>query len=157
MRFILLVSNRKLVCCRKPYRKFVTFINYKLCILKDEKKVLNPSQCSLRMVGMNDAMSILSGKWKFHILSALIVFGKMRFSDLKREVTGIGAKMLSKELQDLEMNLLITRSVKQTKPITVEYEITDFGRTLEHIIVELAEWGIEYRNVLINKNASTEV
>ncbi|MEJ0031595.1 MAG: winged helix-turn-helix transcriptional regulator [Bacteroidota bacterium] len=43
---------------------------------------------------------------------------------------GIGAKMLSKELQDLEANQLLTRTVKQTKPITVEYEITEYGKNV---------------------------
>ena len=108
------------------------------------------------MVGIDDAMSILSGKWKFHILAALIGIGKMRFTDLRRKVLGIGTKMLSKELQDLEMNQLISRTVKRTKPLSVEYEITTYGRTLEHIITEIADWGIEYRNA-IRKSDATKV
>ena len=90
-------------------------------------------------------MSILSGKWKFHILGTLIEGNRLGFMDLLREVEGIGTKMLSKELQDLEMNRLITRTVMDTKPITVEYAITDYGRTLSPTIDELANWGINYR------------
>ncbi|GAA6765764.1 hypothetical protein AAFH68_17020 [Flavobacterium sp. CGRL1] len=73
--------------------------------------------------------------------------------DLLREVDGIGSKMLSKELQDMEMNQLITRTVLNTKPVTVEYEITTYGSTLSPIIDEIAKWGIEYRNSLYKKNA----
>lgn len=97
------------------------------------------------MQAISDTMSILSGKWKFHILGTLIEGDKLGFMDLMREVKGIGTKMLSKELQDLEMNQLVSRTVMDTKPITVEYSITEYGATLSPLIDELANWGIEYR------------
>lgn len=75
----------------------------------------------------------------------------MRFMDLIREVDGIAAKMLSKELQDMEMNRLVSRTVLNTKPVTVEYEITEYGKTLSPIIDEIANWGIAYRNSIYNK------
>ena len=56
--------------------------------------------------------------------------------------------LLLKELQDLEMNHLITREIINTKPVTVEYEITEFGKTLAPIIDEVAKWGINYRTSL---------
>jgi DNA-binding HxlR family transcriptional regulator len=109
--------------------------------------------CKNRILAIKDTMEILSGKWKFHILGTLIQGDKLRFMDLLREVDGIGTKMLSKELQDLEMNHLISRSVLNTKPVTVEYEITEFGKTLSSIIDEIANWGIEYRNTLYGKTS----
>lgn len=111
-----------------------------------KKAVVNESPvCQVRMQAISDTMSILSGKWKFHILGTLIEGDKLRFMDLMREVDGIGTKMLSKELQDLEMNHLISRTVKNTKPITVEYSITAHGATLSPLINEIAKWGIAYR------------
>lgn len=101
--------------------------------------------CQVRMQAISDTMSILSGKWKFHILGTLIEGNKLGFMDLLREVDGIGTKMLSKELQDLEMNHLVRRRVMDTKPITVEYSLTEYGETLTPVIDELAKWGIEYR------------
>lgn len=71
---------------------------------------------------------------------------KITFYGIVEEVDGIGAKMLSKELQDLEMNHLVSRTVLNTKPATVEYQITDFGKSLAPIIDEIAKWGIAYRN-----------
>ncbi len=65
---------------------------------------INTPVCQVRMQAISDTMSILSGKWKFHILGTLIEGSKLGFMDLLREVKGIGTKMLSKELQDLEMN-----------------------------------------------------
>ena len=66
---------------------------------------------------IKDAMEILSGKWKSHILGTLLLNDKMRFMDLLREMDCIAAKMLSKELHDMEMNQLITRRMLDTKPV----------------------------------------
>lgn len=77
----------------------------------------------------------------------------MRFKDLQREVHGIAAKMLSKELQDLKLNRLVTRTVLNTKPVTVEYEISEYGKTIEPIIDELAKWGMAYRKQLHRKSS----
>jgi DNA-binding HxlR family transcriptional regulator len=60
--------------------------------------------------------------------------------------------MLSKELQDLETNQLITRTVCDTKPITVEYEITPYGYTLQSIVTEIVGWGIEHRKKIMKGN-----
>ncbi len=110
-----------------------------------KKAVVNDTPvCQIRMQAISDTMSILSGKWKFHILGTLIEGEKLGFMDLMREIDGIGSKMLSKELQDLEMNHLVSRTVMDTKPITVEYAITEYGATLAPVINELAKWGIAY-------------
>ena len=102
-----------------------------------------------RLLGMRDAMEILSGKWKTQIIAVLLFKGKLRFMDLLRVVDGIAAKMLSKELQVMETNHLVTRTVLNTKPITVEYEITPYGRTLEKTIHEIVGWGIEHRKKIM--------
>lgn len=107
------------------------------------------------MQAIRDTMEILSGKWKFHILGTLMQSHSLRFMDLLREVDGIGAKMLSKELQDMEINRLVTRRVLDTKPVTVEYEITEHGRTLAPIIDEIAKWGIGYREEVYKGKSRT--
>ncbi len=104
-----------------------------------------------RLLGMGDAMEVLSGKWKLPLLATLLFGGAQRFSDLLREVDGIGAKMLSKELQDLEAHQLVTRKVLQTKPITVEYEITPYGRSLENLVVEIIAWGLDHRHTIMRE------
>ncbi|RZM25390.1 MAG: transcriptional regulator [Pedobacter sp.] len=124
--------------------------------MRKRQTINNREGCKVRITAINDTMGILSGKWKFHILGTLMEGGKMRFMDLLREVDGVAAKMLSKELQDMEMNQLVSRTVLNTKPITVEYEVTEYGRTLKPIIDEIAKWGEAYRNALYKKteNAS---
>src|SRR5690606_28610892 len=117
-----------------------------------KKAVINDTPvCQVRMQAISDTMSILSGKWKFHILGTLIEGTKLGFMDLMREIDGIGTKMLSKELQDLEMNRLISRTVKNSKPIRVEYAITEYGATLAPVINEISNWGIEYRKSIFKQ------
>jgi DNA-binding HxlR family transcriptional regulator len=54
--------------------------------------------------------------------------------------------MLSKDLQELEANQLVSRKVLNTKPITVEYEITEYGKSLTTVICEIINWGMAHRN-----------
>jgi len=108
--------------------------------------------CGPKHLAIKDTMELLSGKWKIQIIGALMRNGTMRFMDLLREVDGIAAKMLSKELQELEINELVKRTVCDTKPITVEYEMTTYGRTLEKVIAELAHWGEQHRKRIFKKS-----
>jgi DNA-binding HxlR family transcriptional regulator len=89
-------------------------------------------------------MDILTGKWKIRIIASL-AFGKKRFMELIANVDGIAAKMLSKELQELELNGLIKLTVMNTKPITVEYELTEYGHTVKPIIDVIVSWGMQHR------------
>lgn len=108
-------------------------------------------ECTKKLMGIKDTMELLSGKWKIQIIATLMQKGTLRFMDLLREVDGIAAKMLSKELQELELNELVKRTVCNTKPITVEYEITDHGLTLQSTIDEIANWGIAHRERLFKQ------
>ncbi len=102
-----------------------------------------------KQLAIRDVMQLLSGKWKFQIIGTLRFGGKLRFMDLLREVDGIAAKMLSKELQDLEANQLVKRTVMNTKPITVEYEITEYGKSLDHIMLAMVNWGTKHRQKIM--------
>lgn len=102
-----------------------------------------------KLLAIADAMDVLNGKWKIQLIGSLLFRGKMRFGELLRSIDGIGAKMLSKELQNLEANQIITRTVLQTKPITVEYEITEYGKTLEDTICHIVDWGSNHRKKIM--------
>lgn len=100
---------------------------------------------------VRDVLDIISGKWKLPILIALS-FGNKRFKELERDVEGITPKMLSKELRDLEINDLVVRTVYDTVPVTVEYSLSDYGKTLDTVIVALREWGKKHRTKLFTKS-----
>jgi DNA-binding HxlR family transcriptional regulator len=101
-------------------------------------------QCTRMLLPVKDALDILSGKWKLQIIISLS-FGKKRFKQMQREIPGITAKMLSKELRELEVNELAARYVYDTKPVSVEYELTAYGKTLNKVIGELHKWGTKHR------------
>jgi len=108
------------------------------------------ADCKQHAMAINDTLDVLSGKWKIRIIGKL-VYGKRRYMELQRVIEGIGSKMLSKELYELELNGLITRTVLDTKPVTVEYELTAYGRTLKPIIDTMALWGKQHREKIIKE------
>lgn len=117
---------------------------------------LNQAACRVHHLAIRDAMDLLSGKWKIRLIGSLS-FGPQRFMTLKGGIEGIAAKMLSKELQELELNGLIKRSVLNTKPIMVEYELTAYGYTLKPLIDMLAAWGMQHRENVIKGMETTPI
>lgn len=103
------------------------------------------------MMAVHDAMDVLNGKWKIYIISSICHYNQRRFSDILNDVTGISNKMLSKELKELELNKLVERTVLDTHPITVQYELTKHGKTLKTIIENLTAWGIAHRKEITGK------
>jgi len=103
--------------------------------------------CLLKIQYVTDALYILSGKWKLPILIALR-FGNKRFGQMTKEIPKITEKMLSKELRELEANLLVKRTVFDSIPVVIEYSLTKYGSSLDTVIDELATWGKEHRRKL---------
>lgn len=103
------------------------------------------------MRAVQDSMDVLSGKWKIPIISSICYYEKRRFSDILNDIDGISNRMLSKELKELEVNQLVKRTVLDTQPITVQYQLTEHGLTLRTIINHLTEWGTEHRKVIFGK------
>ncbi len=92
------------------------------------------------------AVSLLSGKYKLRILHALIKESPKRFKVLEREITGISPTMLTSQLRELEADGLISREIFATVPPTVEYKLTEFGRTTFPMMQGIKEWGLQHRN-----------
>jgi len=102
------------------------------------------------MVPVRDALEVFSGKWKIPIITALNFYESCGFKELERIVEGITPKMLSKELKFLEDNLLVCRKVEDTRPVTVTYSITEYGKSCRSVMTELYNWGIGHRKKLFN-------
>jgi DNA-binding HxlR family transcriptional regulator len=113
-------------------------------------QIHDKGECKKNMLPVRDALDILSGKWKLPVIIAL-TFGNKRFKEMQREIDGITAKMLSKELKELEMNQLVKRTVYDTLPVSVEYSLTTYGKSLEKVISELRAWGIQHRKKVIGR------
>lgn len=100
---------------------------------------------------VRDVLDIINGKWKLPILIAL-TFGTKRFKELERDVEGITPRMLSKELRDLEANQLVKRTVYDSVPATVEYSLTDYGKSLDNVIIAMREWGKKHRKKIFSNS-----
>ena len=105
---------------------------------------LSGNECKKTIRAVHDAMEVLGGKWKISIVASLS-FNTKRYSDILRDIGGISGKMLSRELKEMEINKLIKRTVLGTQPVTVQYELTEYGETLHSVIDNLAAWGYEHR------------
>jgi DNA-binding HxlR family transcriptional regulator len=116
--------------------------------MKSNKVEHNHDACTRSLAAVRDTLYVLSGKWKLPIIIALSN-GPMRFKDLQRQLAEITPKVLSKELKDLELNEFVTRTVYATSPVTVEYDLTDYSQSLNKIIDEMRDWGIQHKKRLM--------
>ncbi len=85
-------------------------------------------------------LAVIGGKWTVEIVNALLG-GPRRYGDIRAAIGGIGAKMLSLRLQELERQGFVTRTLYLEIPPRVEYALTDAGRTLAPIIEAMVAWG----------------
>ncbi|RFS21705.1 transcriptional regulator [Chitinophaga silvatica] len=113
------------------------------CILVSEE------DCKLARLTIRDTLDVVGGKWKL-ILISILRDGKLRFRELAREAN-ISTRILSKELQELEMNGLVTRTVTNSKPVAVEYSLTPYSETLSDVITAMHNWGKQHRERLIRQ------
>ena len=79
------------------------------------------------------------------------MYGKKRFKELERLIPKITPRMLSKELKELELNGMIKRTVYDSIPVSVEYELTKSGLTLSEVLESMMVWGVEHRKIMIRK------
>jgi DNA-binding HxlR family transcriptional regulator len=107
----------------------------------------------------------ISDKWVALVLAALGSYGPrrpradrvgeprpMRYSELSRRLAGVSQKMLTQTLCSLERDGLITRTVVPTVPVTVRYELTGLGVSLQHVMVGIKDWAqVHMDEVLANR------
>lgn len=91
-------------------------------------------------ISVEATLEVIGGKWKTVILCHL-THGKKRTSELKRLMPNITQKMLTQQLRELEEDGVINRIVYNQVPPKVEYELSDYGKSLESILNALCAWG----------------
>ncbi|NLS89799.1 HxlR family transcriptional regulator [Bacillus subtilis] len=109
-----------------------------------EKKNIYPNKegCPVEFT-----LDVIGGKWK-GILFYHMIEGKKRFNEFRRICPNITQRMLTLQLRELEADGIVHREVYQQVPPKVEYSLTEFGRTLEPIVLQMKEWGESNRDVL---------
>lgn len=103
---------------------------------KAKKNAHTAQECPFRAT-----LDLLEGKWKFAVIYSLLKKGTLRFKELEREVGGITPRMLISSLKELEAGGIVHRQAYATVPPTVEYSLTDCGRTLTPVIEAIRQWG----------------
>lgn len=105
---------------------------------------------------MVELLDTLAGKWAFPILLKLIVAdAPIRFGALQRRLGSITQKELTKQLRLYESYGLVTRRIFPEIPPRVEYEISDYGRTLKDPLLALARWSATNGEALFLARART--
>lgn len=85
-------------------------------------------------------LSVIGGRWK-PVLVCHLLAGRKRFGELRRLTPNATERMITLQLRELEADGVISRHVYAEVPPRVEYEVTDFGRSLEPILDLMQSWG----------------
>ena len=89
---------------------------------------------------IDNFLKLFGGKWKIKILTELAE-GSKRFTELKLNIKGITARMLIRELRNLETDTLIKRKTNKKNDKTKDYALTEFGKSSSNIIEAINNWG----------------
>ena len=90
-----------------------------------------PVACTLDLVG---------DKWTLVVVRDLLL-GKTRYGEFLESTEGIPTNILAERLKRLVDAGIAKKHVYQTNPTRYEYQLSDRGRDLGPIVVELVRWG----------------
>lgn len=86
------------------------------------------------------ALDVVGGKWKGVVLWHLID-GEQGFNALRRQFPEMSARVLSRQLQELETHGVVERRIYRTIPPRTGYRLTPLGRSLVPALRKLWRWG----------------
>ena len=82
-------------------------------------------------------LNLINKKWSIQIIRDMF-FGKKHFKEFKEDKPKLSNKVLSNCLKELEEKGLIEKVVLNTTPVTTEYYLTEYGKSMNRIVYELA-------------------
>lgn len=102
------------------------------------------------------AIVLVGDKWKIQIMRELLLHQErgQHYGQLKRAIPHISDKMLSKSLQALTEDEIITKTVLATTPPQTNYRLTEIGAQLGDVLLALKEWGNQYKALKGMENES---
>ena len=98
------------------------------------KVYYNPVQLVMEQIG---------GVWKMPILWRLQDDHVMRYGELRKSIKHISDKMLTTQLRELETDGYIHREVYAVVPPRTEYRLTEKGKSVIPLIIQIREYGLE--------------
>ena len=93
-------------------------------------------------------LAVIGGKWKPIILYHLSLAEAVRFGELRRGMHDVTERMLTRQLRELEADGLIHREVYREVPPRVEYSLTEMGKSLIPLLLQMRAWGVDYEKFL---------
>ena len=122
------------VTIRKPGNKKVT-INSNSIQFKnmEHEKIVCP---------VDRTLNLINKKWSIQIIRDMF-FGKKHFKEFLEDKPNLSNKVLSNCLKELEENGLIEKRVLNTTPVSTEYHLTEYGKSMNRIVYELAMFTLE--------------
>lgn len=81
-------------------------------------------------------LKMLSGKWKPQIFR-LAIDGSIRFNSLLRQIEGSNKQSISVALKEMEEQGLLDKSVIKLKPLHIEYNLSEKGKSMTDIFYQL--------------------
>jgi DNA-binding HxlR family transcriptional regulator len=96
------------------------------------------------------AINLIGQKWKIPILWHIAEHGTLHYNELKRIVAPITNTVLTRCLRELEESGLVNRFNHNTIPPSVEYSLTERGKSLQPALNELSRWGEEQIDSIIS-------
>ena len=101
---------------------------------------------------IDNSIKMIGKKFTLHILRNMILLKQKRFSEFLGSIEGISTKTLSIRLREMEKEGLITRTVISTRPVQIDYSLTNKGKMFEPILKLLGEFSVKYEPAVIFKN-----
>ena len=99
---------------------------------------------------VRDVVARFGNKWALLVILVLSEYEPIRYNELGRRIPDISSRVLSHTLRTLEADGLVSRKFYQEVPPRVEYSLTDTGRSLVPIILELTEWAQKNMKTIID-------
>lgn len=115
-----------------------------MCAKQFKNEDHTTESCTASIAAVKDALYVLNGKWKLPLIIAL-QNGPKRFNEIQRALGDITPKILAKELREMELNEFVLRNVDTGTPVVVTYELTGYSNSLETVLAELRNWGLQHR------------
>src|SRR3954462_10588683 len=90
--------------------------------------------------GVARALDFVGERWAIRVVRELLL-GPKRFTDLRAGLPNMGPDVLAQRLRDLEHTGVLRRT-KLPPPASAQvYELTEWGRELEPVVLGLGAWG----------------
>jgi DNA-binding HxlR family transcriptional regulator len=113
--------------------------------------------CIKELRSISDTLYVIGGQWKLSIVFSLSFGKNARFSELQRDLTPISPRVLSKELKELELNLIVEKvdlisNVNGSTRSHKGYTLTEHGESLKPMLKVMKEWGEYHRDKLLKND-----